>query len=168
MDDPLIFGQHFERSPESWMAWRSFLATLFGLNMSPEQLAVYRQCTNRSTPPTTATDEAWLVIGRRGGKSFALALIAVFLASFRDYREYLGPGERGTIVVIAQDRKSARTILRYCLGLLNAVPMLRQTIQWHGKESIDLTNRITIEIHTASFRTVRGYTVVAALCDEIA
>ena len=35
-------------------------------------------------------------------------------------------------------------------------------------ESLDLSNRITIEVHTASFRTVRGYTVVAALLDELA
>ena len=27
---------------------------------------------------------------------------------------------------------------------------------------------ISIEITTASYRTIRGYTVVAALCDEIA
>jgi hypothetical protein len=168
MDDANVFGQHFQRNPGSWTAWRSFLSALFGLSMSPEQLAIYRQCTNRTEPPTTATNEAWLVIGRRGGKSFILALIAVFLASFRDYRQYLGPGERGTIVVIAQDRKSARTILRCVLGLLNAVPMLARTIQHEGKESVDLTNRVTIEIHTANFRTVRGYTIVAALCDELA
>ena len=35
-------------------------------------------------------------------------------------------------------------------------------------EQIDLVNGITLEIMAASFRTVRGYTLVAALCDEIA
>ena len=35
-------------------------------------------------------------------------------------------------------------------------------------EQIDLKNGLTIEIQTASFRTVRGYTIVAALCDEAA
>ena len=34
-----------------------------------------------------------------------LALVAVFLAAFFDYRPYLSPGERGTILVIAADRK---------------------------------------------------------------
>jgi hypothetical protein len=35
-------------------------------------------------------------------------------------------------------------------------------------EAIDLNNSVTIEILAASFRTVRGYTLIAALCDEIA
>ena len=34
--------------------------------------------------------------------------------------------------------------------------------------SSDLTNDITIEIQTASFRSVRGYTLIAALLDELA
>jgi hypothetical protein len=33
---------------------------------------------------------------------------------------------------------------------------------------IELDNRVIIEIHSASFRRARGYTVVSALCDEIA
>ena len=106
--------------------------------------------------------------GRRSGKCFILALVAVFLACFKDWRPYLGVGERGTIIVIAADRKQARTIMRYVKGLLHLVPMLRQLIEAERLEGIDLTNRITIEVHTCTFRTVRGYTILAALCDELA
>src|SRR5215813_7126993 len=35
--------------------------------------------------PTTPFREAYLICGRRAGKSFVLALIAVFLACFRGY-----------------------------------------------------------------------------------
>src|SRR4029077_17340933 len=35
-------------------------------------------------------------------------------------------------------------------------------------ETIELTNRVVIEISTASFRTARGYAFAAVLCDEIA
>jgi hypothetical protein len=141
---------------------------LFGLKMNKDQRRIYRECTNRSEVPTEQAREAWLVCGRRSGKSFTLALIAVFLAAFRDWKPYLGIGERGTITVIAADRKQARTIMRYCKGLLRSVPMLARTIEAERVESIDLTNRITIEVHTCSFRTVRGYTILAALCDEMA
>jgi hypothetical protein len=136
--------------------------------MTPEQLAIYQQHTGRSTPPTVPHHEAWLVIGRRGGKSFMLALIAVFLACFHDWRPFLGPGEITTVMVVAADRRQSRTILRFALGLLKAVPMLKRQIVNVTKESILLACDVQIEVHTASFRSTRGYSIVAALLDEIA
>jgi hypothetical protein len=97
-----------------------------------------------------------------------LALIATYLACFRDWRPFLGPGERGTIMIVAADRKQARTIKRFISGLLNGVPMLKPTIEEETKESVTLRNNVSIEIHTASFRSTRGYTIVCALCDELA
>jgi hypothetical protein len=166
LNDPKVFGAFFRAG--SWDVWRVFLAALFGLPMTDDQLAIYRRFTGRSTPPTVPLHEAWLVIGRRGGKSFVLAVIAVFLACFRDWRPFLGPGEVGTVMIIAADRRQARVIMRYCLGLLQAVPMLAKLIEAQSRETIELRNRIVIEIHTASFRTTRGYTIVTALCDELA
>jgi hypothetical protein len=166
LDDPKVFGGCFRAG--TWDTWRAFLAALFGLPMSDEQLATYSQFTGRSTPPSKPLHEAWLVCGRRSGKSFVLATIAVFLAAFKDWRPYLAPGEIGVIMIIAADRRQARVIMRYCLGLLKAVPMLAKLIEAEARETIELRNRITIEIHTASFRTTRGYTIVAALLDELA
>jgi hypothetical protein len=42
---------------------------------------IFSKFTGRTTPPTSPLHEAWLVCGRRGGKSFILATIAVFLAA---------------------------------------------------------------------------------------
>jgi hypothetical protein len=165
--DPNLFAAWF-RDRATWESWFSFLAALFGLPMTPEQLATYQRCTGRTAPPSAPSSEAWLVIGRRGGKSFMLALIAVFLACFTDYRKYLQPGERGTILVLATDRKQARAILRYVRGLLSNIPMLARMIERETADAFDLNNFVTIEITTASFRTTRGYTIVAALCDELA
>ena len=166
LDDPQVFGAHFRVS--TWDRWHVFLAALFSLPMTPEQLAIYQKHTGRNMPPATPLHEAWLVIGRRGGKSFVLAVIAVFLASFKDWRGFLGPGEIATVMVVAADRRQARVIMRYCLGLLKSVPMLEQLIERETAETITLRNRVSIEIHTASFRSTRGYTIVAALLDEIA
>jgi hypothetical protein len=164
--DPKVFARHFRG--DSWSPWLVFLRALFALPMTDEQLEIYQQYTGRSSPPTAPSHEAWLIIGRRGGKSFVLAIIAIFLACFKDWRPFLGPGEAGTIMIIAADRRQARVIMRYCLGLLSAVPMLAQQIKGVTRESISLKNRIVVEIHTASFRTTRGYTIVAALLDELA
>ena len=89
---------------------------------------VFRACTGRAALPGAPFGEAWLVCGRRAGKSFVLALIAVFLACFKSYAEYLGPGERATVMVIATDRKQARVIFRYVAGLLH-LPMLASLIE---------------------------------------
>lgn len=96
------------------------------------------------------------------------AALVQYLAAFHDYRRHLSPGERGTVLVIATDRKQARTIFRYIRALLTQVPMLSKLIEREDRETIDLSNSVTIEVGTASFKSVRGYTIVAALCDEIA
>src|SRR5262245_5358348 len=46
--------------------------------------------------------------------------------------------------------------------------MRARLIENERAESFDLANRITIEVGTCSYRTVRGYTFVAVLCDELA
>jgi hypothetical protein len=166
--DPDIFAKSFKK-PATWGAWFSFLRVLFGLRLSAADLSTFQECTGRTDrPPSGGFNEAWLCVGRRGGKSNVLALIAVYLAAFRDWTPFLSPGERGTIMVIAADRKQARTIFRYIVALLHDAPKLNALIERETADSIDLVNQITIEISTASFRTTRGYSVVAALCDEIA
>jgi hypothetical protein len=164
--DPNVFKSHFSRG--NWKAWTAFLAALFALPMSDEERAIYESCTGRPEPPTEASKEAWLVVGRRGGKSRVLATIAVFLACFKDWRPYLAHGEVGTVMVIAADRRQARVIMRYCLGLLKDVPMLKRQIEGVTQDCVTLKNSVAIEIHTASFRSTRGYTIVAALLDELA
>jgi hypothetical protein len=52
-----------------------------------------------------------------------LALIAAFLACFYDWSPYLTGGERGTIMVVAADRKQARSIFRYLKKMLS-IPLL--------------------------------------------
>src|SRR5205823_2364992 len=97
-NDAKLFSRWF-KGRETWQPWFAFLAALFALPMSGQALAIYRECTGRSEPPTARSQEAWLVCGRRAGKSFVLALIAVFLACFFNWRPYLSPGESGFIII---------------------------------------------------------------------
>ena len=161
---PHVFASLFRNITE-WSAWLSALRVVFGLPLEPGDLELFQQCTGRQTP-RGPYNEVWWCCGRRAGKSFILALIAVFLAVFKDYRKYLTAGERGTIMVIAADRKQARVILRYIRGMLD-IPALRPLLKRETADSFDLANSITIEVATASYKTVRGYTLVAALLDEI-
>ena len=164
--DKHLFAGWFKEA-DTWAAWLIALKALFGLPLDDTELELYRKCTGRTDPPSTPAAEGWFIVGRRGGKSFITALIGVYLACFRDYTQFLAPGERGTVMILACDRRQARVIMRYTKALLNGVVMLRRMVVTETTESIDLTNRITIEIHTASIRSTRGYTLVAVLADEV-
>ena len=144
-------------------------AALFAEGAPDEaRLTIYRAHTGRSAWPCAPFSEAALIVGRRGGKSRILATIAVYLACVRDYAPYLAPGEVATIAVIAADRDQARAIFHFVSGLLKAVPLLRKMVAAATRQRIQLTNRVAIEIGTASFRTTRGYTFAAVLADEVA
>ncbi len=161
--DPDLFGPHFRGN--TWAAWRAFLAGLFALPMDDEALELFRAHTGRAEPPRGPFKEAALIVGRRGGKSRVLALIAVYLACFRDYAPHLAPGEVATIAVLAADRKQARTVFRYARGLLREIGW---EVTDETADTIALGNSVQIEITTASLRTTRGYTFAAILADESA
>ena len=165
MTDPGLFGATF--ATDSWAAWRALLAGFYGLALDEAEAAHWRTLTSRETP-REAHDEFWVVAGRRGGKSQAAALLAVFEAAFRDHSDQLAPGEVATVAVLAADRKQARTIMRYISGLFEANPMLGRMVEREDRETIELSNRAVIEITTASYRATRGYTFAAVIADEIA
>jgi hypothetical protein len=116
--------------------------------------------------PTQRATGLRLVIGRRGGKSRFASFVAVYLACFRDYSDVLSPGERGVVMVICPDRRQARVVLGYINAFLDAVPALAAMVERRTKDEIHLANGISIEVHSKSYKTTRGYTVVAYILDE--
>jgi len=166
LESPALFAPHF--AGESWEPWKACLAALFGLKMTEAQAALYRECTGCIALPTKPFREGALVVGRRGGKSRALALIATFLGAFVDHAPFLAVGEVATIVIITPSKQQARTCLRYIIGLLRATPALAAMIEGETADSVTLSNRCQIEVGTASYKVSRGYTYVAVLADESA
>jgi hypothetical protein len=152
----------------SWQSWQVLLKAVFALAMTEDELAIYRACTGRTTPPNAPVRELWAIVGRRGGKSRIVALIAAFLAVFGEWYRYLAPGERATIMIIAADRKQARVVMRYLRSFIVDHPGIKKLVAGETQESITLKNRVTMEIGTGSLRSVRGYTIAAVICDEIA
>lgn len=170
MQDPELFGPTFKRRllrGDTWASWKVFLTALFGLAMDAQAKEMYQRHTGRMDEPAEQFREAFVIVGRRGGKSLIAALVAVFLACFRSYDDALAAGEVGTVMILGADRRQCRVILSYIDALLS-IPMLSRMVVSRLKESIELNNRIRIEIHTSSFRAVRGYTIVAAILDEVA
>ena len=165
MDDPELFGPHF--AGPSWGTWRAFIASLFGLQLDGAALETFRQCTGRNEPPTGPAREAWVIAGRRAGKSRVLALIAVYLATFHDWSRFLAAGEKGYVVVVASSRDQAKTILDYAKALISGTPLLAHKVASESSEGVTLANGVAIEVCTCSHRTIRGRTIIAAILDEV-
>ena len=136
--------------------------------MDAEAQAIYRQHTGRDDMPSQQFREVYAIVGRRGGKSIIAALVAAFLASFRDYSDVLGPGETGVVMLLAADQKQAKVLLGHIKALFK-IPALKRLVVGGTADSITLTGRISIEVHASSFRTIlRGFTIITAICDELA
>ena len=163
LEHPEIFGDF---SDPSWRSWKTFLKTVFALEMDDYDAEIFRECSGRTMRPETQCQEVWMAVGRRAGKSRVAALLATYLACFRKYPN-LARGEVGTIVVVSSDRRQARTILRYVRGFLKS-PLLAPMVVRETAELIELENSIVIEVGTCNHRSLRGTTVVAALLDEVA
>ena len=166
MTDPALFGSHF--GGESFNNWRTLLAGFHGLKLSKAELKEWQQLTGRQKAPKQALDELYMVVGRRGGKTQAAALLAIEAAFFHDYSDRLSPGEVATVMLLAADKKQARSAFRYIHGLIESNQMLSDLVIRETGETIELKNRVNIEIHAASFRSVRGYSIPLVICDELA
>ena len=166
IEDEALFGPLFKKQ-ETWEHWKVFLRGLFGLGMDEEEHKFFSEHTGRAVVPDKQSSESFCIAGRRAGKSFISAIIASYLAIFRPWQALLSRGEMGYIFVVAADRQQARVILSYIKSVF-ALPAFEHLVAAELKTELRLKNNITIEVRTASFRTIRGYTVLAAILDELA
>jgi hypothetical protein len=106
-------------------------------------------------------------IGRRGGKSRAISVLATYIAGLCKH-ENLVPGERGVLLVIAPDQKQADVVLSYTEAAFRDSPILNQLVETRTARALKLTNRIDIEVRAADYRTVRRPTFITVIGDEVA
>lgn len=167
MTDSKLFRRWFTPL-ETWKTWRVFLKSIFALPMTAEEIEIFQRHTGRTTQPLTPAREVWVVAGRRGGKSLIAALIAVYIACLRRGHVPKDPGGWALVTVLAANREQAKVVLRYVAGLIEGAPMLARMVHSRTADSIHLRNGVNIEVHAANFRSIRGRTILAAICDEIA
>ena len=165
--DKDIFKDSFE-DLNTWGAWQAYLKALFGLDMTAAEVKIYQHCTGCKTVPAGLNKISYVLSGRRSGKSKISSLLACYIATSRDWSRVLSPGEQGYIFLIANDKEQAKILKRYISGILQRSPRLQHLIKKELAWEIELNNRITIAVRTKNFRTLRGYTVIAAILEELA
>ena len=72
------------------------------------------------------------------------------------------------MLCVALDQRVAKIILDYAEACFEHSPILRQLIASRTADALELTNSITLEVRSASFRKLRGPTYVAVIADELA
>jgi hypothetical protein len=107
-------------------------------------------------------------LGRRSGKSVALATLAAWLASCFDYRDVLAAGEVAQVLVVSQSRDQAANLFSLIVGCFAASPALRDLVVTRTADTLCLRSRVDIVVRPANYRSTRGQTAAAVLCDEIA
>lgn len=161
--DPKLLGAALGDT-KTWRTWMAVLRAAFGLQLNRSDRRTFEAVAKRRSP-AQRVKELWAVVGRRSGKSRIAALLAVFFACFVPHK--VAAGEIPTVLVLAASKDQAKMVFSYALGFLSSSPVLAGEITDTTADEIRLRNGVVIAIHAASFRTVRGRTILAAICDEV-
>ena len=152
----------------SWQAWRILLIAAVGERLTDSERVIFKKLTGRAREPGKPVHELVAIVGRRGGKSRATAALLCWLASLCDHRGTLAPGERGIALCISRDQRAAKIIFDYAAGVFDDSPVLRGMVKNRTADSIELANRVSIEVRPCNRVSVRGPTYVAVVADEVA
>jgi len=153
---------------DSWLPWRVLLIAAMGEALTDVERPIFTKLTGRTREPLQRVNEFEAVVGRRGGKTTAMAAGATYIAACCDHTDALARGETGIVLCVAQDQRVAKKILDFCEANLSDSEILRQLIKGRTQDTIELTNNINIEVRPASFRKLRGPTYVGVIADELA
>jgi hypothetical protein len=164
LQDPNLLGGAL--SGDSWRPWRTLLIAAMGEPLYDDERELFAKLTGRAREPLRRVEEVAAVVGRRGGKSRAMATLAAYIAGLCSHD--LVPGERGVLLCIAPDQRQAAITLDYATAAFECSPILRQLTANRTADALELTNGIVIEVRAASFRRLRGPTYIAVIADEAA
>lgn len=153
---------------KSWDSWKAILIAAMGEELTDEEMALYEARTARSEAPKGMVEELVLIAGRRSGKTTAVGTLSVYLSALCDWSDVLNRGDRGVLPFLAQSQRTAKIAFRHANAAFSDVKALKRMVENVTADTIILKNGVDLEIRPANFRSIRGITAIAAVCDEIA
>src|SRR3984893_8889941 len=171
LEDPAWLGSML--GGETFAVMRTLLIAAMGEALTADEMLIFTELTGRAETPREAVEELWVISGRRSGKTRAIGTLAAFLAGCCDYREVLGPGERGVLPIMAANTLQAGQCYNFLKGIFTGIPRFAALVENLGgrnggitSDTISLCNRIDIQVRPASFRTIRGITAIGIVAEE--
>jgi hypothetical protein len=113
--------------------------------------------------------EMTVLAGARSGKDSRIAApIACYEAIFGGYDAQLSKGERGMVVIVAQDERATRIAFGYVRDYLLGSPVLANFVADERKKEIVLTNGLSICCFPCTVSALRGWSIPCGILDELA
>ena len=161
-------GTYF-RDKATWWPWFVFAKCLVGVGtLTHREKALLWECSGLNQLPTKRIREAFIIAGRRSGKSTICALLAVFYAVWGQWKRFISLGEQPKIFVVATNMDQAKIILNYVKSILSLTPFLRSMVKRELSDSVELKNGTEIIVKPASWRSSRGFTCGLLILEELA
>ena len=166
LEDPLLLGKQF--AGKTWLGWRALLIASQGEPLNELEAEFFKELTGRDYIAGMRCDELWVIASRRAGKSRAIAALATFRSIMFNYDDFLAPSERAVIAILSATQVQSGKVFEYTAGNFDSVKLLKPFLANITRGEIRLTNRIDIQIRTASYKTIRGITSPLVVLDELA
>jgi len=167
--DTNLFGAFLGADLTSWHNWMTSLRVLYGLPLNRNKTQLIKECTGRDINqlPKDGFNTALFLTGRRSGKSRISAIIAAYEAALSGKEKLLSKGEVGMVAILAPTKKQARIVKNYLRAIFVETPLLKNEIESETAEGFLLNNGVLIEILCGDWRSIRGYTLLACVIDEV-
>lgn len=163
LKDKNLLGRFID-DPSTWRRWFTFLRAFFALPPAHDDMETYTKCTGRTVWPTSPAREAWIICGRRAGKTIIAAFLAVYFAVFKKYK--LTAGETAYVIIVSPSLNQSQIIKGYLSGIFNS-PMFRSLVLRESQREIILKGNVGIVTIAGDYRATRGYTGLAVILDEL-
>lgn len=167
--DKRLFRPYFKDDYATFASWRYVMRAANGIPLGPKGKKFIHEVTGRD--PEKLNPEGYSQVlcltGRRSGKSAGLAAVeAAHSAVFADTSR-MRPGEIGMVACLSPTKGQSKLVKSYIEGIFQSSPVLRNEIVRSSQSLIELRSGIHIGILTGDWRTVRGYTLLTAIVDEV-
>lgn len=161
--DPQLLGLSLSPAQEA------LLRTIYGLPLSADQVELYRLCTGRQGLPAAPFGEVTVVAGTRAGKDSRVAApIVCYEALFGGHERHVAKGERGVIVLVAQDLRGTKIAYGYIRAYLAGSPDLAAQLEDAPLAAeLTLKNGLQIACFPCTVKSLRGWSVPVGVMDEL-
>lgn len=166
--DENLFRPFLGQDLSSWRNWMAALRVVYGLEVHAKRRQTIELCTGRdcSKMPKQPFDTSLFLTGRRSGKSRIAAVIGAYEACLAGHEGKLAPGEKDIVAIVAPTKAQSRIVKNYLRAIFQA-PLLAAEVIQEDREGFDLRHDVRIQILAGDFRVVRGFTLLAAIVDEL-